>query len=88
MKDIVVFSLEDCPHCVELKEHLHKNKVVFEECAMDSAEGITEMRFNGCFAMVAPVLKVKDNFYEVDDLFPGGKLDENKTRDLTRQRTG
>jgi hypothetical protein len=31
---------------------------------MGSAESITELRVNQCFAMEAPVLQVDDTFYE------------------------
>ena len=31
---------------------------------MSSAENITELRVNGCFAMEAPVVRVDDTFYE------------------------
>ncbi len=82
MTDLVVYTLPECPNCITLKEFLSKNGAKFREEPMDTAESITEMRVNQCFAMMAPVLRVDDNFYE--DLFKGGKFDENRARDLAR----
>jgi len=80
----IIYTLPDCPNCIILKDFLRDSRVKFKEFPMDSAESITEMRFAGCFAVVAPVLRTNSGFYETDDLFKEGKLDENKTRDLTK----
>jgi hypothetical protein len=50
-----------------LKDKLNMSKIKYRTLMMDTPEGITELRVNGCFAMMAPVLQVNDTFYE--DLF-------------------
>lgn len=64
---VILYSLPNCPNCMMLKDKLNMSKVKYKTLMMDSAEGITEMRVGGCFAVVAPVLQVNDTFYE--DLF-------------------
>jgi len=81
MSDLIVYTLPECPNCIILKEFLSKNGAKFREEPMDTAASITEMRVNQCFAMMAPVLRVGDEFYE--DLFKGGKFNEDKTRNVT-----
>ena len=61
---IIVYSLPCCPHCEEIKAKLVACGYEFQEEDMSSAESITELRVNGCFAMEAPVVRVDDTFYE------------------------
>jgi len=61
---IVVYSLQNCPRCEEMKNKLAACGYEYEERPMDTAESITDMRIEGCFAMEAPVLRVDDTFYE------------------------
>lgn len=62
--EVIVYSLPCCPNCVALKDKLNMSKIPYKTMSMDSPEGITELRVNGCFAMMAPVLQVNDDFYE------------------------
>lgn len=71
---IIVYTLEFCPHCEELKAYLKKNNVFFSELDMSSAESLTELRLNGIFANEAPVVQKESTFLTTDDLFCGGKL--------------
>jgi glutaredoxin len=61
---IIVYSLPCCPHCEEIKAKLVAWGYEFQEEDMSSAESITELRVNGCFAMEAPVVRGDDTFYE------------------------
>lgn len=61
---VIVYTMEHCPNCEQLKGELARRKISFETRPMDSAESITEMRVNGCFAMEAPVIQVGEEFYE------------------------
>ena len=61
---LILYTLENCSNCYQIKAKLRACGYEFEEQPMDSAEAITEMRFNGCFACEAPVLRVGDDFYE------------------------
>jgi len=64
---VILYSLPNCPNCMRLKDALNMAKVKYKTFMMDSAEGIAELRYGGCFAMMAPVLQINDTFYE--DLF-------------------
>ena len=73
-RQIIVYTLEYCPHCEELKAYLKKNKVFFSELDMSTAESLTELRLNGIFVNEAPVIQKDSDFLTTDKLFSGGKL--------------
>ena len=73
-RQIIVYTLEYCPHCEELKEHLKKNRISFSEQDLSTAESLTELRVNGIFVNEAPVIQKDSDFLTTADLFLGGKL--------------
>jgi glutaredoxin len=73
-RQIIVYTLECCPHCEELKEHLKMNRISFSEHDLSTAESLTELRVNGIFVNEAPVLQKDSDFLTTADLFSGGKL--------------
>jgi glutaredoxin len=73
-RQIIVYTLEYCPHCEELKAFLKKNNVFFSELDMSTAESLTELRLNGIFVNEAPVIQKDSDFLTTDELFLGGKL--------------
>lgn len=73
-RQIIVYTLEFCPHCEELKAYLKKNNVFFSEYDMSTAESLTELRINGIFVNEAPVIQKDSDFLTTDELFSGGKL--------------
>lgn len=73
-RQIIVYTLEYCPHCEELKAYLKKNNVFFSEHDMSTAESLTELRINGIFVNEAPVIQKDSDFLTTDELFSGGKL--------------
>ncbi|MFZ1128972.1 glutaredoxin family protein [Methanoregula sp.] len=75
---LIVYTLETCPHCVMLKNSLKKGGYAFSERDLSTAEALTELRVNGVFVNEAPVLQRGEDFYTTQDLFPGGMLDEKK----------
>jgi|WetSurMetagenome_2_1015567.scaffolds.fasta_scaffold306470_4 hypothetical protein len=78
---IKVYTLPSCVRCGILKDELNKRKIDFLIAEMDTAESITEMRVESCFAIEAPVLAIIENddngwkFFYGEELFPNGKLD-------------
>lgn len=83
---LVIYTLEFCPHCEQLKELLNKNGCAFSECRMDSAEGITELRVNNCFAIEAPVLqKGEDEFYTSEEMFPHGEINNEAILSIIKE---
>lgn len=69
MADIIVFTLETCPRCEQVKNAMLDAGLEFEEMRMDSAEGVTELRINQCFATEAPVVYFQGAMLETKDLF-------------------
>lgn len=67
--EIVVFSLPVCPKCELVKAALQEAGIVFGEMSMDTAEGITELRVNNCFAMEAPVVCYDGQYLDHTVLF-------------------
>ena len=81
---LIVYSLEFCPHCEELKDFLKKKGQTYSERDLSSAESLTELRVNGVFVNEAPVLQKGDGFYTTEDLFPAGKLDEKNVAKIIK----
>jgi glutaredoxin len=77
---LIVYTLENCPNCGMLKDYLVSRKVTYLEKDMASAESLTDLRVNGCFAMEAPVLRKNDLFLTSTELFAGGKVREAEIR--------
>lgn len=80
----IVYSLEVCPNCMKLKEALTQAGICYDERDMQSAESITEMRVNGCFAMEAPVLQIGERFAESSTLFEQGTVDMQYVRNMIK----
>lgn len=79
---IIIYTLEVCPNCIQLKEALKELNIKYKEADMQSAESITEMRVGGCWAFEAPVLQVEDDFYETKDIFTDGKPNTERIKRL------
>ena len=72
---LIVYTLEYCPNCENLKGFLTKSGYKYFERDLSNAESLTELRMNGIFVNEAPVLQKDSDFYTSADLFPAGKLD-------------
>ena len=72
---LIVYTLEYCPNCDNLKGFLTKKGYKYSERDLSNAESLTELRMNGIFVNEAPVLQKDSDFYTSADLFPAGKLD-------------
>ena len=80
--NLIMYTLENCPNCEMLKGYLHSHRIMYTERDMSSAESLTELRVNGCFAMEAPVLRQGDTFLTTMDLFSAGKVREDSVEQL------
>jgi len=77
--NLTVYSTSACPRCEQLKAALKKAGLSYENQDMSTPEALTELRVNGVFTLMAPVLQADDSFYTVEELFEGELL-----RDLSR----
>jgi glutaredoxin len=82
---LIVYTLDHCPNCDQLKEFLKKNAQIYSERDLSSAESLTELRINGVFVNEAPVLQKGEDFFTSMDLFTNGRLDAER---LTRLISG
>jgi len=80
--DLIVYTLEFCPHCDTLKGFLKQEGHAFAERDLSTAESLTELRLNGVFVNEAPVLQNGEDFYTSADLFPSGSLNEARIKKL------
>lgn len=71
----IVYTLDCCPNCEKLKEALTKAGIEYYERDAQTAESITEMRVNGCFAVEMPVLQIGNLFAESSVVFEQGTVD-------------
>jgi glutaredoxin len=71
---LTVYSTATCPRCEQLKAALEKAGLHFENQDMSTPEALTELRVNGVFTLMAPVLQADDSFYTVEELFKGEAL--------------
>lgn len=79
---VTIFTMEVCPNCEMLKAALNQKEIKYKELAADTAEGITEMKFNGCFAMEMPVVFLEatngeNQWLEHEDLFYKGMVSDS-----------
>ncbi len=74
LPEITVYSVPLCLGCQQLKDFLHEKNIPFKEFDMQTPEGLTELRFNQCFALQAPVLQIGKTFYEYRQIFHGNEL--------------
>jgi glutaredoxin len=75
MSDIIIYTTETCPKCVQLKNVLKSNNVAFTEADMSTPESLTELRLNGVFTVTAPVLQIDDDFLTYEELFNSDGVD-------------
>lgn len=76
-KKVIVYTLEFCPNCEELKNFLSGKNIPFEERDFMSPASLAEMRVNGIFSREAPVLQCGERFITPNRMFTRTGLDEN-----------
>jgi len=72
--NLTVYSTSTCPRCEQLKAALKKAGLSFSSQDMSTPQALTELRVNGVFTLMAPVLQADESFYTVEDLFEGDSL--------------
>lgn len=81
--DIKIYTTAVCPKCKRLKDFLQAQGIAFQVLDMQSPEGITELRFAGCFALEAPVLQVNNEFFTARQIFQGNEISNEIKRLIT-----
>jgi hypothetical protein len=52
---------------------------------MATPAALTELRMNGVFTMMAPVLQIGNKFHTYNDLFTQDRIDQNKMESLLKE---
>lgn len=82
---LTIYTTEVCPKCKRLKDFLQAQGITFQTIDMQSPEGQTELKFNGIFALEAPVLQIKDNFFTSRQIFQGNEIPQTLKTSLKVQ---
>lgn len=77
---ITIYETKTCPKCRALEAVMPPGS--FKTVDMSTPCALTELRINGVFATSAPVLRIGDQFYTVEDLFEGENLKTEKVISL------
>lgn len=75
MSRIVIYTTPVCPRCKLLKSLLDELMVEYEEKNMLDLDVQTELIMMDIYTSSAPILRVRDRFLTVKELFPNGELD-------------
>ena len=82
---IRVYTAKMCPNCKILKEFLAAEGVAYEEVDMTTVDALTELRMQGIFTFVAPILQAGSTFLTAKELFRSdgdGELQKDKVEEL------
>ena len=79
---IKVYSTKVCPHCKQVKDFLAVAGVEYEDVDITTAEALTELRMNGVFTLITPVLQVGSTFITHEELFDGEDLNVEKLKEI------
>lgn len=88
---ITIFTTgPQCPRCEELRKWLAKHVGTFMVADMTSAKIMAELRTENIFVLEGPILHKRiaiggisrDDWYLVEQLFPGGKMDEGLLKEI------
>jgi len=79
---IKVYTTEICPNCKKVKEFLAAEGEAYEEVDITTAEALTELRMQGVFTLVTPVVQVGSTFLTDNDLFNGDELRKERIKEV------
>jgi glutaredoxin len=81
---IRVYTTKICPNCRKVKEFLAAEGAPFEEVAITSAEALTELRMQGVFTLVTPVVQIGSKFLTTAELFTDDELRKERVREVLK----
>ncbi len=85
---IRVYTTEICPNCKKVKEFLAAEGEAYEEVDITTAEALTELRMNGVFTLITPVVQIGSVFLTHNDLFNGDELRKERIKELIKKEGG
>lgn len=82
---IRVYTTKICPNCKIVKEFLAAEGEAYDEVDMTTAEALTELRMQGVFTLVTPVVQVGSIFLTNNDLFAGDELRKDRLKEVIKE---
>lgn len=64
---VTLYTLPECERCEEIKKILEESGVIPVIRSMNDPEAVTELRFNGCFEIEAPVIRILDVYFNYEE---------------------
>lgn len=80
--EIIVYTTKICPNCKQVKEFLAAEGREYEEVDITTAEALTELRMNGVFTLITPVVQIGSDFLTHNDLFTGDDLRKEAIKEM------
>ncbi len=84
-KEIKIFTTDNCPRCDKLKGFLSELGADYDEEDMADPDSRAELAMNDVFVTSAPVLKVRESFFTINDIFDEVSLDEEKVEEALKE---
>jgi glutaredoxin len=84
---IKVYTTEICPNCKKVKEFLAAEGEAYEEVDITTAEALTELRMQGVFTLVTPVVQIGSTFLTDNDLFNGDELRKERIKEVIMEES-
>ena len=85
---IKVVTTKICPKCKIVKEFVTVEGNAFEEVDITTAEALTELRMQGVFTMITPVVQIGSTFLTNDDLFEDESLRKARLKEVLEEEGG
>jgi len=82
MTGIIVYTTSACPKCKKLKSYLKSIAIEYTEADMSTPAAAAELRANGVFTMMAPVLQAGDTFLDLGEMFDGDRIRKDVIENL------
>ena len=82
--EMKVYTTKICPNCKIVKGFLAEAGAEYMEVDRTTAEALTELRINGIFRLIAPVVQIGSEFLTYADLFNGDTLQKEKIDELIK----
>lgn len=86
--EIRVYTTKICPNCKKVKEFLAAEGEAYEEVDITTTEALTELRMNGVFTLITPVVQIGSVFLTHNDLFNGDELRKERIKELIKKEGG
>lgn len=79
---ITVYTTTACPRCKILMNYLNEIGRRYEVASLEDPGVLAELRCEGFFGVMAPVIEVSGRYYGPEEFFDGSKLDIEKLKEL------